>query len=267
MMMLPLTHATLASFSASTTVAAAVVVFSPTGRSACVRKVVAPSGRYRHEPYGARVIPITGAPHIASPPLTFTPYPSVTTIRSKQQHQQQSMVVTTTNSSGIYSSNESSCSSSSVSTSGHSTANSLSISSNCSRMSEVLDFFMPPVVIAAPVAPPPAPPSSSVRLPVSATSVPVTGKGRAVEEQHHSTAVYRQQKVKTPEPEKTTVAAPTAMLSSSSDRVKQSNGARFAIVAFKHETATFMAPFKLTVGDIVVVEGDRGENIGTVAEI
>jgi hypothetical protein len=44
-------------------------------------------------------------------------------------------------------------------------------------------------------------------------------------------------------------------------------GPRFAIVSFKHESVTFLAPFKISAGDIVVVEGDRGENIGTVAEI
>jgi hypothetical protein len=42
---------------------------------------------------------------------------------------------------------------------------------------------------------------------------------------------------------------------------------RFAIVNFKHESKTFIAPFKIQAGDIVVVEGDRGENIGTVEEI
>jgi len=30
---------------------------------------------------------------------------------------------------------------------------------------------------------------------------------------------------------------------------------------------TFVAPFRIVVGDTVVVEGDRGENIGTVQEI
>jgi hypothetical protein len=44
-------------------------------------------------------------------------------------------------------------------------------------------------------------------------------------------------------------------------------GPRYVIVQFKHESATFLAPFKISTGDIVVVEGDRGENIGTVAEI
>jgi len=45
------------------------------------------------------------------------------------------------------------------------------------------------------------------------------------------------------------------------------SGPRFAIIRFKHETATFLAPFRISVGDTVVVEGDRGENIGTVREI
>jgi hypothetical protein len=44
-------------------------------------------------------------------------------------------------------------------------------------------------------------------------------------------------------------------------------GPRYAIIRFKYETATFLAPFRIVVGDTVVVEGDRGENIGVVAEI
>jgi hypothetical protein len=43
--------------------------------------------------------------------------------------------------------------------------------------------------------------------------------------------------------------------------------ARFAVIKFKQETATFVAPFRIAVGDIVVVEGDRGENIGVVREL
>eukprot|EP00331_Platyophrya_macrostoma_P008529 CAMPEP_0176434202 /NCGR_PEP_ID=MMETSP0127-20121128/16529_1 /TAXON_ID=938130 /ORGANISM="Platyophrya macrostoma, Strain WH" /LENGTH=263 /DNA_ID=CAMNT_0017816879 /DNA_START=72 /DNA_END=863 /DNA_ORIENTATION=- len=42
---------------------------------------------------------------------------------------------------------------------------------------------------------------------------------------------------------------------------------RFAMVEFKHTSATFLAPFRILVGDLVVVEGDRGENIGLVREI
>ncbi|CUG46586.1 Hypothetical protein, putative [Bodo saltans] len=57
-------------------------------------------------------------------------------------------------------------------------------------------------------------------------------------------------------------AAPVAVLAA-----PKPAGPRFAVVSFKHESATFLAPFKISAGDIVVVEGDRGENIGTVAEI
>ena len=42
---------------------------------------------------------------------------------------------------------------------------------------------------------------------------------------------------------------------------------RYAIIKFKQETFTFIAPFRIAVGDIVVVEGDRGENIGVVQAI
>jgi len=44
-------------------------------------------------------------------------------------------------------------------------------------------------------------------------------------------------------------------------------GPRYTIVKFKYETVTFVAPFRIAVGDVVVVEGDRGENIGVVQEI
>ena len=42
---------------------------------------------------------------------------------------------------------------------------------------------------------------------------------------------------------------------------------RYAFVQFKHETTGFIAPFRVTAGDTVVVEGDRGENIGIVSEV
>jgi cell fate regulator YaaT (PSP1 superfamily) len=49
-------------------------------------------------------------------------------------------------------------------------------------------------------------------------------------------------------------------------KVKASS-VRYAFVQFKHESATFLAPFKISTGDLVVVEGDRGENIGVVSDI
>lgn len=42
---------------------------------------------------------------------------------------------------------------------------------------------------------------------------------------------------------------------------------RYAVIKYKVQTQTFIAPFKIAVGDKVVVEGDRGENIGIVQEI
>jgi len=44
-------------------------------------------------------------------------------------------------------------------------------------------------------------------------------------------------------------------------------GPRYAVIKFKHESSTFLAPFRIAAGEIVVVEGDRGENIGVVSEI
>lgn len=42
---------------------------------------------------------------------------------------------------------------------------------------------------------------------------------------------------------------------------------RYVVVQFKHDSMTFLAPFRVSVGDLVVVEGDRGENIGIVSVI
>eukprot|EP01084_Bolivina_argentea_P051872 95360_1 len=41
----------------------------------------------------------------------------------------------------------------------------------------------------------------------------------------------------------------------------------FAVVHFKHDSATFIAPFRIVAGDHVIVEGDRGVDIGQVADI
>lgn len=43
--------------------------------------------------------------------------------------------------------------------------------------------------------------------------------------------------------------------------------ARYAHVEFKHESKQFLAPFRITNGDTVIVEGDRGENIGVIRGI
>ena len=41
----------------------------------------------------------------------------------------------------------------------------------------------------------------------------------------------------------------------------------FAFVSFKHTSTCFIAPFRIVAGDTVVVEGDRGEDIGIVRSI
>jgi len=46
-----------------------------------------------------------------------------------------------------------------------------------------------------------------------------------------------------------------------------SNVTRYVFVDFKHDSATYVAPFKISVGDMVFVEGDRGEDVGTVSGI
>jgi cell fate regulator YaaT (PSP1 superfamily) len=49
--------------------------------------------------------------------------------------------------------------------------------------------------------------------------------------------------------------------------VPRTPSVRYAVVRFKQETFTFIAPFRIAPGETVVVEGDRGENIGVVVEI
>jgi hypothetical protein len=48
---------------------------------------------------------------------------------------------------------------------------------------------------------------------------------------------------------------------------KPAPATHYAFVKFKRDSTTFIAPFKVSVGDYVVVEGDRGEDIGCVEEI
>jgi hypothetical protein len=62
--------------------------------------------------------------------------------------------------------------------------------------------------------------------------------------------------------------APTRSSSVQSiDAKTEETAMRYAIVKFKHDTYPYLAPFRVNVGDIVLVEGDRGENLGTVKEI
>jgi len=45
------------------------------------------------------------------------------------------------------------------------------------------------------------------------------------------------------------------------------NVKHYAVIKFKHDTYPYEAPFRVAVGDYVIVEGDRGENIGLVKSV
>jgi len=49
--------------------------------------------------------------------------------------------------------------------------------------------------------------------------------------------------------------------------IESSSNTHYAVVYFKHDSATFTAPFRVQTGDHVIVEGDRGVDIGQVTEI
>ena len=48
---------------------------------------------------------------------------------------------------------------------------------------------------------------------------------------------------------------------------KDAKKPHFALVGFKHDAAMYQAPFRVSAGDIVIVEADRGEHIGVVQSI
>ena len=50
-------------------------------------------------------------------------------------------------------------------------------------------------------------------------------------------------------------------------RTAAPSATRYALVNFKQEAGIFLAPFRISVGDRVVVDGDRGEHVGTVGKI
>jgi hypothetical protein len=60
------------------------------------------------------------------------------------------------------------------------------------------------------------------------------------------------------------VQAPAAPLSTSVENT--ANKLRFVNIKFKCETMFYTCSFKVEAGDVVVCQGDRGENIGTVME-
>jgi hypothetical protein len=68
-----------------------------------------------------------------------------------------------------------------------------------------------------------------------------------------------------PEPVEQEEAA--AVIPFRADAASRTQMTHYAVVKFKHDYMTYIAPFKLEPGATVAVEGDRGENIGTVTEI
>jgi len=64
------------------------------------------------------------------------------------------------------------------------------------------------------------------------------------------------------------IATPPVVVNNNSAAVKTSGPVEhFALIGFKHETAMYRAPFRVAVGDVVIVEADRGEHIGVVQSI
>lgn len=65
-----------------------------------------------------------------------------------------------------------------------------------------------------------------------------------------------------------------AMLTTSTQAVEEASEEaaevavkHYAIVKFKHDTYPYEAPFRVANGEFVIVEGDRGESIGTIKEV
>ena len=58
----------------------------------------------------------------------------------------------------------------------------------------------------------------------------------------------------------------TASLAASSSS-SSSSTTHYAVVKFKYESFTYVAPFRVSRGDLVVVDGDRGVHCGTVSDV
>jgi len=62
------------------------------------------------------------------------------------------------------------------------------------------------------------------------------------------------------------LSMPTVALTTSTP-APSSSTTRYAYIKFKHDALCYVAPFRVAVGDWVMVEGDRGEDLGRVEEI
>lgn len=63
------------------------------------------------------------------------------------------------------------------------------------------------------------------------------------------------------------IPAQTALVPAVATSTRKAIAFRVVTISFKQGAAKFRAPFRLAEGDVVVVEGDRGEHIGTVKAI
>lgn len=63
------------------------------------------------------------------------------------------------------------------------------------------------------------------------------------------------------------IPTPAVLVPAVATSTRKAIAYRVVTIAFKQGAAKFRAPFRLAEGDVVVVEGDRGEHIGTVKAI
>lgn len=63
------------------------------------------------------------------------------------------------------------------------------------------------------------------------------------------------------------VAAPAVVKAAEAPKASAAPKQHFALIGFKHEASMYQAPFRVAVGDVVIVEADRGEHIGVVQSV
>lgn len=78
-------------------------------------------------------------------------------------------------------------------------------------------------------------------------------------------AEKKERTITAPEPIAEQPEAPVTV--SKKSKSSESAKTHYAIVYFKHDSATFIAPFRVKEGDHVIVEGDRGCDLGVIGEI
>jgi len=101
-----------------------------------------------------------------------------------------------------------------------------------------------------------APMPAAAPIPVPAPVAPV------------APAMQEMQMPQAQQPKEQLVApAPIQVFGEAKQSTSESAKTHYAIIYFKHDSATFVAPFRIAPGDHVIVEGDRGHDLGRVGEI